>query len=53
MNYQRIIAGVFAGVGAIYLIFCGLDRPAIAILSSMMAFFVGEQNGKRSNAKND
>ena len=47
MNYNRLIAGVFAGAGALILLYKGENTAAVAILSSMLAFFVGEKNGER------
>lgn len=50
MNYERMIAGFFAGVGALILLYLGESTAATAILASMLAFFVGEKNGAK-NAK--
>jgi len=47
MNYLRIIAGAFAGSGAILLIYKGYISEGGILLASMMAFFVGEKNGER------
>lgn len=47
MNYNRMIAGCFAGGGALLLIYKGYISEGAIILSAMMAFFVGEANGKR------
>lgn len=46
MNHARLMAGGFAGVGALILIVQGHYEPAIAILSGMLGFFVGEKNGE-------
>jgi hypothetical protein len=48
MNYERSIAGVFAGTGALVLIYIGHSDAGIAILSTMVGFFVGEKNGQRT-----
>jgi hypothetical protein len=50
MNYERLLAGVFAGAGALILLYKGENTAATAILASMLAFFVGEKNGAK-NAK--
>ncbi|GAI90713.1 unnamed protein product [marine sediment metagenome] len=47
MNIPKIIAGVFAGAGALYLIYKGHIDVAAGLLGSMCGFFVGEANGKR------
>lgn len=47
MNWPRIIAGVFAGSGAIVLIIKGNVTEGVAILMGMLGFFVGEHNGYR------
>lgn len=47
MNYHRLIAGIFAGSGALLLIYQGYMSEGAIILSAMMAFFVGEKNGER------
>ncbi len=43
----RLMAGGFAGVGALLLIYIGEVGAGIAILSSMVGFFVGDANGRR------
>jgi len=50
MNHQREIAGIFAGAGALLLIYQGEVALGASLLSAMMAFFVGEKNGKRKAA---
>lgn len=47
MNYAKLVAGFFSGVGALMLIYMGHVTEGCIILSSMVAFFVGEANGKR------
>ena len=46
----KAIAGSIAGVGAIYLAATHVIAPeaAAAILSSLVAYFTGEANGRRS-----
>ena len=46
----RGIAGAIAGLGSIYLAVEGVIAPeaATAILSALIAFFVGEVNGRRA-----
>jgi hypothetical protein len=53
MNYQREIAGVFVGIGAIVLIWKGEVTLAGALLSGMMGFFIGEKNGQRINVSEE
>lgn len=48
MNVLRCISGAFAGAGALYLLYLGHYEAGIAILSGMLGFFVGEQNGKKA-----
>jgi len=48
LNWLRFSAGLFAGVGALILLLQGKTEPAIAILSAMLGFYIGEANGKRS-----
>ena len=47
MNWPRIIAGIFAGSGALLLIYRGEITAGVSILSAMVGFFVGEHNGIR------
>lgn len=47
MNYARAIAGIFAGSGSLLLIYLGHIDLGSVILSALLAFFVGEANGKR------
>lgn len=47
MNYNRPIAGIFIGAGALLLIFRGNITEGCILLSSMVGFFVGEANGKK------
>lgn len=51
MNLERIIAGVIIGMGAIALIFKDEVEIAAVLLATLMAFFVGETNGKRKERK--
>ena len=50
MNYNRTVAGVFIGAGALLLIWKGEYTAAVALLGSMVGFFVGEANGKKLKA---
>ena len=45
-----MIAGIFAGSGALILLYKGEIAAGGIILSSMLAFFVGEKNGERKAA---
>lgn len=47
MPSKRLLGGTFAGVGALILLYQGETAAGVAILSSMLAFFVGERNGRR------
>jgi len=47
MSVERIIAGIFAGAGALMLIHQGEITAGVSILSAMVGFFVGERNGIR------
>ena len=51
MNSERVIAGTFAGAGALLLIYLGHITEGGMILSGMMGFFVGEHNGARNATK--
>jgi len=50
MGYERLVAGIFAGVGAIVLITKGETSSGVALLAGMMGFFIGEKNGVKKNA---
>jgi len=45
--YEKLVAGAFAGAGALVLIWKGYVTEGCMILSSMVAFFVGDVNGQR------
>jgi len=54
MGLERTIAGLFAGTGSLLGIYLGTTIPneslltaSLVILSSMVAFFVGEKNGQQ------
>lgn len=50
MNHPlRLLAGSFGGVGALMLIYIGEIPAGVAILSAMLAFFVGDANGRRQS----
>jgi hypothetical protein len=53
MNYNRMIAGVFVGAGALLLIYKGNIAEGCTLLGSMVGFFVGEANGKRLKEKTE
>jgi len=48
--WPRIIAGVFAGAGALLLIYKGYISEGSLLLGTMMGFFVGEANGKKTKS---
>ncbi len=47
MISNRAIGGLFAGAGALILLYQGETAAGVAILASMLAFFVGESNGRK------
>jgi len=51
MDWTRPIAGIFAGGGALLLIYKGYITEGSMLLSTMLAFFVGEANGTRTAQK--
>ena len=51
MNYQREIAGVFVGCGALLLIWVGEISAGVGLLGAMVGFFIGEKNGERKAAE--
>lgn len=53
MGHEREIAGLMTGAGALLLLYQGEYTGGIAILASMMAFFVGEKNGQKSAKKEE
>lgn len=44
---ERKIAGFFVGLGSLALIVVGETSLASVILAGLLAFFVGEANGKK------
>ena len=50
MHILRPMAGAFAGTGGLLLILLGEVAAGVAILSSMVGFFVGEANGRKNHA---
>lgn len=51
MNWNTLCAGIFAGFGALFLLYKGEIAAGAAILSGMLAFFVGDSNGRNSVEK--
>jgi hypothetical protein len=51
--YEKLVAGAFAGGGALLLIYKGYITEGCMILSSMVAFFVGDINGQRKAASSE
>ena len=51
MNVERVVAGIFVGVGALLFIYRGETAIAAGLLGSMVGFFVGEKNGAKNAAK--
>ena len=52
MSHEREIAGVFVGAGALLLIYQQQYVAAVALLGTMVGFFVGEKNGERKASTN-
>jgi len=52
LNWVRIVAGTFAGIGALLLIHKGNITEGVTILATMLGFFVGEANGQRKASQN-
>lgn len=50
-NYPRLLAGAFAGAGALIFILKGEYSLGAVILSTMVGFFVGEKNGQAKASK--
>jgi hypothetical protein len=48
-SVNKLIGGTVAGVGSIFLAYEGIIPPeaVTAILGSLVAYFVGESNGKK------
>ena len=51
MNTERCIAGVAISAGALLLIWKGEIASGVALLGSMVGFFMGEKNGARNAQK--
>ena len=47
VNIEKLIAGVFAGSGALMLIYQGYIAEGCTILGTMLGFFVGDWNGQK------
>lgn len=45
MDTLRLMAGTFVGAGALLLIYKGEVTAGVALLGTMLGFFVGEKNG--------
>lgn len=52
VNHKELLAGAFVGVGALFLLYKGETATASTMLASLLAFFVGEKNGKRKASTN-
>lgn len=51
MNVEKMIAGIFAGSGALILIYKGYTAEGCTILGTMLGFFVGDWNGQKSKER--
>lgn len=49
VHVLRPMAGAFAGTGGLLLIYLGEVAAGVALLSGMLAFFVGEANGRKNS----
>ena len=47
VDYLRFLSGGFVGVGALILIYRGDVTAGVALLGTMLGFFVGEKNGAK------
>ena len=45
----RLMAGAFAGSGALLLIYIGEIPAGVGLLASMVGFFVGDANGRKNS----
>ena len=48
MDTLRVIAGIFVGSGSLILIWKGDITAGVALLGTMLGFFVGEKNGEKN-----
>lgn len=48
MDTLRLMAGGFVGAGALILIWRGDTTAGVALLGTMLGFFVGEKNGEKT-----
>ena len=44
--WEKIIAGIFSGSGALLLIYKGYVTEGSMILTAMLGFFIGDLNGR-------
>mgnify|MGYP001061800599 CR=1 FL=1 len=49
MNIEKVVAGLFAGSGALLLIYQGYIAEGCTILGTMLGFFVGDWNGQKKS----
>lgn len=47
MDYLRMMAGGFIGIGSMILIWQGQTEAGVGLLGAMVGFFIGESNGKK------
>jgi hypothetical protein len=47
VDYLRFLAGGFVGAGALMLLYTGEITAGVALLATMLGFFVGEKNGAK------
>ena len=51
VNIEKLVAGIFAGSGALLLIYQGYVTEGCIILGTMLGFFVGDWNGQKKAEK--
>ena len=50
MNVERILVTCMIGIGGIYCLYLKEWTLAMSLLAPMVAFFMGEANGKKSSS---
>ena len=50
MNVEKCIAGTFAGVASLVLIYSGYITEGAMIATAMLGFFIGDANGRKAVA---
>ena len=50
VNHQKIVAGIMAGAASLLLIYRGNISEGSLIAMGMLAFFIGDVNGRKASA---